>query len=289
MWSAEAGRPASIVSRPQTACLLLAEVAASDRRPRRVTSPSIRSAVPRASTPRNGGTTSNTPRRTPGSAQGDAASRHLRRRQPRTRGRSSGTTGRDERTSILSVRGEHRWRRGVEQRTKPVCPGSAMASDLSTTHAFPSASSTIVTGPSLTSSTSIRAPKAPVSTGTPIPRARRRSARRAARPLGPGRTREARTVPLLGIRDQSELAHDERRTSRVQERAVELPLFVLEDTQAGDAASESLGIGFVVLLGHPQQNDESRRYRTQLAPAGTHSRVRNPLNDGSQRSSTRAS
>ena len=101
----------------------LAEVAASDRRPRRrhVTFDQVRGAAPpllgTAEQPRT------RPRRTPGSAQGDAASRHLRRRQPRTRCRSSGTTRARQRTSILWVRGEHRWRRGVEQRTKPVCPG----------------------------------------------------------------------------------------------------------------------------------------------------------------------
>ena len=100
---------------------------------------------------------------------------------------------------------------------------------------------------------------------------------------------EARSVPLGGICHQSELTHDESLSACLDERLIEPSVLVFEDPQSGDASGESLSATDVVLLGHPQQNDESRRYRAQLAPAGTYARPRDSLHNSSQRSNTRAS
>ena len=68
-------------------------------------------------------------------------------------------------------------------------PGPRHAREQIPLHArSPPASSTIVTGPSFTSSTCIRAPKTPCSTASPSARRRRRSARTAAAPC-PARPR----------------------------------------------------------------------------------------------------
>ena len=116
----------------------------------------------------------------------------------------------------------------------------------------------IVTGPSLTSSTVIRAPKTPVSTGTPrsrsawqkclVQRLRDCSGRRRLREVGPS------SLLAFAIRDQRELADDERLAARVEERAVELSLGVLEDPQPRDLASEPLAVSSVVLARDAEQD-----------------------------------
>ena len=122
-------------------------------------------------------------------------------------------------------------------------------------------SSTIVTGPSFTSSTSMRAPKTPVSTGTPC------RAQRLAEPfverLRNLRTRggrEARAVALRGVGEERELAHDQGGAADVDDGAVEAAIVVLEDPQARDLPGEPLRIGVGIALPHAEQDDEAGGY-----------------------------
>ena len=128
------------------------------------------------------------------------------------------------------------------------------------------ASSTIVTGPSFTSATSMRAPKTPRDTGTPSPRehvAEHLVQRLCLR--GIGRVREARAVPLPRVRDEGELAHDERLALNVEERAVEPAFLVLEDPQPRDLAREPARVLLAVAARHAEQHDDPRPGRADDA------------------------
>ena len=83
---------------------------------------------------------------------------------------------------------------------------------------------TSVTGPSLTSSTLIRAPNTPVATGTPCDASvvQKRSKSALARSWRRS-AREARAIPARRIGDERELADDERLATDVDDRAVEPP------------------------------------------------------------------
>ena len=84
---------------------------------------------------------------------------------------------------------------------------------------------TIVTGPSLTSSTLIRAPKTPVCDRDAVAgKGGAEALDERLRDLGPGGVREAGPVALAGVGEQRELAHDEDLAARVEHRAVELPV-----------------------------------------------------------------
>ena len=99
----------------------------------------------------------------------------------------------------------------------------------------------MVTGPSFTSETSILAPKTPVCTGTPSARNASpnrshsgwaSSGRAASVKLGP--------TPLPRVRDERELADDERLAGDIDERAVEAAGVVLEDPERRDLRSEPI-------------------------------------------------
>ncbi len=111
----------------------------------------------------------------------------------------------------------------------------------------------IVTGPLLTSSTSIRAPKTPCSTTTPS------SLQRCAEALvdrlcefGRRCRCEARTIPLRRVGEQRELADHERGAAGVEERAVEAARVVLEDAQPRDLAGESHGVLLPIAARDPE-------------------------------------
>ena len=89
----------------------------------------------------------------------------------------------------------------------------------------------------------MRAPKRPVSTWTPPSREapRTNALDERLRCSGRRRIREARPVAPARVREQRELADDERLAADVEERAVEAALVVLEDPQAGDLPGEPLG------------------------------------------------
>ena len=112
-----------------------------------------------------------------------------------------------------------------------------------------------MTGPSFTSSTSMRAPKTPVSTGTSAPAVRRRSARRAALRPPARRPREARAISLRRVREQRELADDERCATRVEQRAVETSRPVLEHPQACHLPGEPVGLRPRVVLPNAEQHE----------------------------------
>ena len=77
-------------------------------------------------------------------------------------------------------------------------------------------------------------------------------------------------MPFRRVRDQRELADDERGTSRVEQRAVELARLVLEDAQAGDLAGETFRFRFGVALGDAEEDDET----APISPPGVeHARV----------------
>src|SRR4029079_12479348 len=65
---------------------------------------------------------------------------------------------------------------------------------------------------------------------------------------------EARAVALCRIGEQRELRDDERRSARVEERAVELALVVLEDPEPRDLAGEPRRLGGRVPAGDAQEH-----------------------------------
>ena len=65
--------------------------------------------------------------------------------------------------------------------------------------------------------------------------------------------REARPVPLRRVGEQREVRDDERSAAGVAQRAVELPLLVLEDAQVGDLGGESFRVGGGVAARDPEQ------------------------------------
>ena len=96
----------------------------------------------------------------------------------------------------------------------------------------------------------MRAPKTPVSTGTPSSRsAAQKLLDQRLRLLRCGRSREARSVPLARVRDQRELADDERRPAGIEQRAVQAALVVLEDAQPRHFAGQAHRVVLAVLLG----------------------------------------
>ena len=136
-------------------------------------------------------------------------------------------------------------------------------------------SSTIVTGPSLTSSISIRAPKRPVAT-------RRPSARRARAEalverlchLGARRPCEAGPVPLAGVRDQGELAHDEHLAADVANREIELAVVVFEDSQPRNPAQPC---GLHRPLCRPRRRRAARADPPHRPQRPLHRRLRPPV------------
>ena len=117
----------------------------------------------------------------------------------------------------------------------------------------------IVTGPSLTGSTSIRAPKTPgLDRDAELAQRRAEAARRAARRRSGGAAAvKLGRFPLRRVGEQGELADHERGAAGVEQRAVEPAGVVLEDAQPRDLAGESHG----VLLAR-------RRPRSRAARAG---------------------
>ena len=131
------------------------------------------------------------------------------------------------------------------------------------------ASRMIVTGPSFESSTSMRAPKTPVSTGRPARAAPRRSARRAARPpraSGAGEARASSLLAPLSARSVNWLTTSAS-PADVEQRAVEAALVVLEDPQPRDLPRETLGGCGRVLVADPRRTSTPRPQPPTCSPS----------------------
>ena len=118
----------------------------------------------------------------------------------------------------------------------------------------------MVTGPALTSSTSIMAPKRPLTTGAPRPRAS--SISRSISGLGvlPRRRRRVGGAPSLpGVRHQRELGDHAQGAAHVEQRAVHAAGVVGEDTQVDELAGELRGLVGVVLEADPDQHTAAPR------------------------------
>jgi hypothetical protein len=139
-------------------------------------------------------------------------------------------------------------------------------------------SSMSVTGPSLTSSTSIMAPNSPVSTFATLVRSmRRRSARRGGSP-GPERRRhEARTAALAGIPVEGELTDDEKLPVDLVERAVHAPFVVREDAQPDDLVGHPLDLRVAVTFGEADQQQVPPSDRPDGGPFDAHLGAGHPL------------
>src|SRR5919198_6584236 len=74
--------------------------------------------------------------------------------------------------------------------------------------------------------------------------------------LGRSGLGKARPVSFGRVREQRELTDDEGRAASVEERAVELPLLVLEDPQARDSSGKPLRSRRVVAARDPEQDAE---------------------------------
>jgi hypothetical protein len=117
-----------------------------------------------------------------------------------------------------------------------------------------------VTGPSLTSSTAIRAPNTPVSTGTPSPASSSQ------------KRRQSGSASSGGAAD-------------VEHAAVEPPRLVLEDAQARDLAGEPLRRSRVVTGRDAEEDEQTARDLALDAPVDEHTGARDPLHDRPHRGS----
>ncbi len=116
----------------------------------------------------------------------------------------------------------------------------------------------IVTGPSFTSSTSIRAPK---TTGLDLNPEPAQLVTKAIVEWLCGRrlrgVREARAVSLPRLGEQRELADDERRAAGVEQRTVEAAPWVSEDPEARDLSGQAFRLRFAVTAGDADEHEEA--------------------------------
>ena len=116
----------------------------------------------------------------------------------------------------------------------------------------------MVTGPALSSSTSIIAPKLPVATGTPLRRinptisSTSASARSGAAALG-----ERRPTSLAHIGQKRELADNQHRPANIDNRAIHPLLVIGKDAETEQLVDNRLGIGRSVLVADAEQNKQS--------------------------------
>ena len=104
---------------------------------------------------------------------------------------------------------------------------------------------------------------------------------------------EARSRPLRRVGDEGELAHDERRAARVDQRAIEPTFRVLEDPQPATFSASRVGAGLGVAAGDPEEDEQALadsaddlssdghgRVDTDALDDGTHSRTTVPSCEG---------
>ena len=143
---------------------------------------------------------------------------------------------------------------GRSRRSESPCEVSIGANQSSTTS---------VTGPSLTSSTDIRAPNLPAL-----------RAERVAHPLvqrlgllGRRGVHEARAVALARVAVEGELAHAQDLAAGVRHRAVHLAVLVLEDPQREQLAREPVGVLGAVAAAHAEQHEQAGPISATRSPS----------------------
>ena len=125
-------------------------------------------------------------------------------------------------------------------------------------------SSSSVTGPSLTSSTSMCAPNTPRCG----PEALAEALVERLGELGARRADEARPVALARVAVERELA--DAQDLAVAERLVHAPVGVLEDAQRPDLVGQAVGARLRVVVGHAEQHEQPGTDAPGAAPVDAH-------------------
>ena len=129
-----------------------------------------------------------------------------------------------------------------------------------------SASSSSVTGPSLTSATCMSARKRPVATGTPSSASACVNASTSgSATLGRRRRRPARPPATARVAVERELADDERGAAGVEQRAVHHAVVVVEHAQVRDLRRELGRAGLGVVVRHADEHAQAR-HRSRRRP-----------------------
>src|SRR5262249_60719412 len=98
---------------------------------------------------------------------------------------------------------------------------------------------------------------------------------------------EARAVSLARIRDEGELAHDQRSAADVQDAAVELAAFVGEDPEPRDFSGGANSVGPRVIARDAEENDDAGCDLGGDDAVDANARLRDALADGSHLSRLR--
>ena len=85
--------------------------------------------------------------------------------------------------------------------------------------------------------------------------------------------------PFCGVREERELADDERVAAGIQQRPVEAALVVLEDAQPGDPAREAHGRLGRVAVPDTDEHQKTAAARAHRVSVDAHRRARDPLDD----------
>ena len=124
-----------------------------------------------------------------------------------------------------------------------------------------------MTGPSLTSSTLIRAPKTPVATETPWPeRAAQKRSTSGFATSGRAASEKPGRLPFAGVGEQRELAHDEDLATGIEHGEIELPVARLEDPKPRDLAGQPVRLLGRVVRRDAEQHEQSVRRSRRRPP-----------------------
>jgi len=72
---------------------------------------------------------------------------------------------------------------------------------------------------------------------------------------------EAGAAPTTSVREERELAYDQRLAAYVQQREIEAPFAVLEDAHLGSFRRQPTGLTGRVASRHAQQDEQAATYR----------------------------
>ena len=138
----------------------------------------------------------------------------------------------------------------------------------------------MVTGPSLTSSTSIAAPNSPWRTGTPrASRAVPNSCTNGSATAGAAAPVKLGRRPLRVFGNQGELRHHQHGPRRIQHRSIHAPVRVRHDAQIRDLLREISNVVGTVALRRADQRQEPRANGRHLPAAHGYAGSRDSLDD----------